>query len=231
MNLHILSNRIEFPHPELADEDGLLAIGGDLSSDRLIQAYQNGIFPWYSEGQPILWFSPDPRMVLYPKNFKRSKSLGRVLRSGRFEIRIDTNFETVIRACSATPRPGQDGTWIIEDMIQAYLELHRLGIAHSFETYQDDKLVGGLYGLSLGAAFFGESMFHHCPDASKYAFANLVSFAQQNDFHFIDAQTPTDHLTSLGAEELNRNKFLQQLEQALKPNSLIGSWTQGLQQF
>ena len=229
MNLHILSNRIEFPHPELADEDGLLAIGGDLSPERLIEAYQNGIFPWYSEGQPILWFSPDPRMVLYPKNFKRSKSLKRVLRSGRFELRIDTNFEAVIRACSDTPRPGQDGTWIIEDMIQAYLELHRLGIAHSFETYRDDNLVGGLYGLSLGGAYFGESMFHHCPDASKFAFANLVSFAQQNDFHFIDAQTPTDHLTSLGAEELNRNKFLQQLEQALKPNSLIGSWTQALQ--
>ena len=229
MNLHILSSRIEFPNPELADEDGLLAIGGDLSPDRLIKAYQNGIFPWYSEGQPILWFSPDPRMVLYPKNFKRSKSLKRVLRSDRFKLRIDTNFEAVIRACSATPRPGQNGTWIIEDMIQAYLELHRLGIAHSFETYRDDKLVGGLYGISLGAAFFGESMFHHCPDSSKYAFANLVSFAQQNDFHFIDAQTPTDHLESLGAEELNRNKFFQQLEQALKPSSLIGSWTQGLQ--
>ena len=225
MNLHILSKRIEFPNPELADEDGLLAIGGDLSPERLITAYQNGIFPWYSEGQPILWFSPDPRMILYPKNFKRSKSLGRILRSDRFELSIDTDFEAVIRACAGTPRAGQDGTWIIEDMIQAYLELNRLGIAHSFETYRDGDLVGGLYGLSLGAAFFGESMFHHYPDASKFAFANLVSFAQKNDFHFIDAQTPTDHLQSLGAEELNREHFLQRLEQALKANSFIGSWT------
>lgn len=230
MNLHILSSRIEFPHPEFADDDGLLAIGGDLSPERLIAAYQQGIFPWYSEGEPILWFSPDPRMILYPRNFKRSKSLERVLRSGRFELRIDSDFEAVIRACSATPRPDQDGTWITEDMIQAYLELHRLGIAHSFETYRGGKLVGGLYGLSLGAAFFGESMFHHCPDASKFAFANLASFAQQNDFHFIDAQTPTDHLASLGAENLSRDKFLQQLKQALQPDSLIGSWTQALPQ-
>lgn len=225
MDFHFLTNRIEFPHPTLADENGLLAIGGDLSPERLIAAYQNGVFPWYSEGQPILWFSPDPRMVLYPKNFKRSKSLKRILRSGRFEIRIDTNFEAVIRACAATPRHDQDGTWITDDMIQAYIELNRLGIAHSFETYRDGELVGGLYGLSLGAAYFGESMFHHCPDASKFAFAHLVSFAEQNDFHFIDAQTPTDHLLSLGAENLDREAFLHQLAQALKLDSLIGSWS------
>jgi leucyl/phenylalanyl-tRNA---protein transferase len=224
MDYRILSKRIEFPHPSSADEDGLLAIGGDLSPDRLIAAYKNGIFPWYSEGQPILWFSPDPRMVLYPKDFKRSKSLDRVLRSGRFEIRIDTNFESVIRACAATPRRNQDGTWITEDMIQAYIKLHRLGIAHCFEAYRANELVGGLYGLSLGAAFFGESMFHDNPDASKFAFAHLVAFALQKNFRFIDAQTPSDHLQSLGAEELDRKAFLLQLGQALESDSLIGPW-------
>ena len=156
-----MPNRFEFPHPSQADEDGLLAIGGDLNPERLVAAYANGIFPWYSEGQPILWFSPDPRMVLYPKNFKCSKSLERVLRSDRFELRVDTNFNEVIRACASKPRPGQDGTWITDDMISAYVELNRLGIAHSFETYRDGELVGGLFyfnypggtGLTSGAVF------------------------------------------------------------------------------
>lgn len=220
-----MPNRFEFPHPSQADEDGLLAIGGDLNPERLVAAYANGIFPWYSEGQPILWFSPDPRMVLYPKNFKCSKSLERVLRSDRFELRVDTNFNEVIRACASKPRPGQDGTWITDDMIGAYVELNRLGIAHSFETYRDGELVGGLYGLSIGAAFFGESMFHHRPDASKFAFAHLVSFALRNKFHFIDAQTPTEHLQSLGAQHLDREIFLQELARALEVDSLNGNWS------
>jgi leucyl/phenylalanyl-tRNA--protein transferase len=203
----------------------LLAIGGDLSPERLLAAYRAGVFPWYSEGQPILWFSPDPRMLLYPNRFKCSKSLERVLNSGRYTVRIDTNFERVISACAHTPRPGQEGTWITDDMIQAYIQLNRLGIAHSFECYRDGELVGGLYGLSLGAAFFGESMYHHSPDASKVAFAGLVTFAKRNSFHFIDAQTPTDHLRRLGAESIARQDFLSQLDKALESDSLIGDWS------
>lgn len=225
MPIAILGNEIGFPDPSQAESEGLLAIGGDLSSERLVAAYRAGIFPWYSEGQPILWFSPDPRMLLYPNRFKCSKSLERVLNSGRYTVRIDTNFERVINACSKTPRPGQEGTWITDDMIQAYIQLNRLGIAHSFECYRDGELVGGLYGLSLGAAFFGESMYHHSPDASKVAFASLITFAKRNSFLFIDAQTPSDHLKRLGAESIARQDFLRQLDKALESDSLIGDWS------
>ncbi len=224
MPIAILGSENDFPDPGQADAEGLVAIGGDLGPERLLAAYRAGIFPWYSDGQPILWFSPDPRMLLYPERFKCSKSLERVLKSDRYEVRIDTRFEAVIKACAATPRAGQEGTWITEDMIEAYLELHRMGIAHSFETYRNGELVGGLYGLSLGAAFFGESMYHHSPDASKRAFARLVEFANERDFRFIDAQTPSAHLQRLGAERVSRSDFLTQLEDALASDSLIGSW-------
>ena len=225
MPVAILGSEIGFPDPSQADSEGLLAIGGDLSAERLLAAYRKGVFPWYSQGQPILWFSPDPRMLLFPGRFKCSKSLERVMGSGRYRIRVDTNFEAVIKHCAATPRPGQDGTWITDEMIEAYIGLHHLGIAHSFESYEDDRLVGGLYGLSLGAAFFGESMFHHSPDASKVAFASLVSFAKRNSFQFIDAQTPSGHLKRLGAESVGRGDFLKRLEKALRADSLVGSWT------
>ncbi|MEM9157937.1 MAG: leucyl/phenylalanyl-tRNA--protein transferase [Verrucomicrobiota bacterium] len=225
MPFYRLPDEMIFPDPQLAEEDGLIAIGGDLSVDRLITAYSTGIFPWYSEGQPILWFCPDPRMVLYAGKFNYRKSLQRVVASGKFEVRIDTNFRAVIEACAATPRPDQDGTWITEDMKDAYERLHHLGLAHSFETYQDNQLVGGLYGISLGKAFFGESMFHHQQDASKVAFQKLVEYTSAQNFHFIDAQTPTPHLASLGAEEIPRVQFLKDLHHALAHPTHKGPWT------
>lgn len=217
--------QIVFPDPDLAEDNGLIAIGGDLTTDRLIAAYSAGIFPWYSEEQPILWFSPDPRMVLYPSDFKQSQSLARVLKSGKFSVAIDRDFPAVIEACASVPRPGQEGTWITQDMQQSYIELHRQGLAHSFETYQDGQLVGGLYGVSLGRAFFGESMFHRATDASKIALATLVDFALEHRFHFIDAQTPTRHLESLGAIEVPRPAFLNQLRRALSHPTLKSLWS------
>ncbi len=214
-----------FPDPELAEEEGIIAIGGDLSPERLIAAYSCGIFPWYSEGDPILWFSPNPRMVLYPQNFKRSDTLARLVRSEKYELRIDTAFSSVIASCAKIPRPGQDGTWITGDMQEAYIRLHELGLAHSFETYLDGKLVGGLYGVSLGNAFFGESMFHHERDASKFAFNALVEFASKHHFDFIDAQQPTKHLTSLGAQEVPRTTFLRELASTQHNDTLQGHWS------
>lgn len=213
-----------FPDPELAEEEGLLAVGGDLRPERLLTAYSQGIFPWYSEGEPILWFSPNPRMVLHPENFVCSDTLNRLVKSPKYELRIDYDFESVIAACAAIPRPGQDGTWITDEMQSAYNELHRLGFAHSFETYQHGELVGGLYGVSLGTAFFGESMFHTARDASKFAFHALVEFAKSNHFDFIDAQQPTQHLKSLGAKEVPRSQFLKELEESIKNDTIRGNW-------
>lgn len=224
MPFHFLSRQVEFPDPSSANEDGLVAIGGDLKPERLIESYSKGIFPWYSEGQPILWFSPDPRMVLYPNKFKCSNSLRRTINANQFEIRVDSNFTQVIQECSATPRSGQDGTWITSEMIDAYIQMHQLGYAHSFETYREGTLVGGLYGLSLGSSFFGESMFHKVADASKFALSHLVTFTINNGFRFIDAQTPTAHLHSLGAEEVERSQFMGELKQALKQKTLLGRW-------
>lgn len=214
-----------FPDPELAEEEGLLAIGGDLRPERLISAYSQGIFPWYSENEPILWFSPNPRMVLYPENFICSDTLKRLVKSQKYELKIDSKFESVIEACAQIPRPGQDGTWITPEMQSAYIKLHELGFAHSFETYLGGELVGGLYGVSLGSAFFGESMFHHARDASKFAFHALVDFARANHFGFIDAQQPTSHLKSLGAEEVPRTRFLKQLAESQKNDTFCGKWT------
>lgn len=225
MPIYRLDQELAFPDPVLAEEDGLIAIGGDLKPERLVNAYATGIFPWYSEGQPILWFSPDPRMVLFPEKLKVSKSLARVINAEKYEQRVDTCFEEVIRHCSKIERPGQEGTWITEDMVQAYIELHRIGLAHSFETFCEGQLVGGLYGVSLGKTFFGESMYHHSRDASKTAFAHLVRFAQSNDFHFIDAQIPSDHLRRLGAEEISRNTFLKKLKNALEFPTLQMAWS------
>lgn len=214
-----------FPDPQLADKAGLIAIGGDLRPERLIAAYSCGIFPWYSEDDPLLWFSPNPRMVLYPSNFKQSESLARLVRSGKFELRVDHDFASVIAACAEKTRPGQNGTWITPDMQDAYIRLHELGLAHSFETYRNGKLVGGLYGVSLGSAFFGESMFHHERDASKFAFNALVDFARKNHFDFIDAQQPTPHLASLGAQEVPRSNFLRELASSQENPTLQGHWS------
>ena len=214
-----LRYELAFPHPEEADENGIVAFGGDLSPSRLLLAYRNGIFPWYSAGDPILWWSPDPRLVLNLKDFKLRKSLRKRLK--HFEIRFDTAFGEVVRACASAPREGQVGTWILPEMIEAYEVLHALGHAHSVEAWQDGKLVGGLYGVEIGGLFCGESMFSRVSDASKAALAGLVAHLEARGFEMIDAQVPTDHLKSLGAVEMDRHAFLQRLYQ-LRDKSIIG---------
>ena len=198
-----------FPPVEMAREDmgGLLAVGGDLQPDRLLDAYRRGIFPWGTvEGQP-LWYSPNPRMVVFPEEFRLTRSLKKTLRSGKFEVRFDSNFRGVMNNCASTPRPGQDGTWISSKMKHAYTRLHELGWAHSVETYEGGVMVGGLYGLAIGHMFYGESMFSHRTDASKVAFAHLVDYLVNNQFGMIDCQMYTEHLASLGGREIPRDLF------------------------
>lgn len=226
MPVYQLPPTLIFPSPEQADPSGLLAVGGDLSAERLLLAYENGIFPWFNDDQPILWWSPENRMVLYPNEFKLSKSLKQSIRNKRFEIRIDTAFEQVIEQCANVPRADQDGTWITDEIRSAYANLHQMGFAHSFEIWQNTNLVGGLYGVSLGRAFFGESMFSLVSDASKAAFYFLSEFAKKQDFHFVDCQLHTDHLASLGAKEIPRNQFLSELKTALAYPDLNQLWTQ-----
>jgi leucyl/phenylalanyl-tRNA--protein transferase len=221
---YALTDKHVFPNPNLAEDEGLIAVGGDLSSERLLLAYANGIFPWYSEGDPILWWSPDPRIVLFPDKFRISKSLKKTLRNDTFTVKFDSAFEEVIDACSKIPRQGQDGKWITDEMKEAYLELHHLGFAHSVETYMDGKLAGGLYGISLGRAFFGESMFYIQRDASKIALYFLVKKLIDWEFHFIDAQVETAHLINLGAESLPRKEFLYLLKKALIYQTIKGKW-------
>jgi leucyl/phenylalanyl-tRNA--protein transferase len=195
----------------LLSPNGLLAAGGDLSAARLLEAYRHGIFPWFSAGEPILWWSPDPRMVLIPGEIRITKSLFRTLRNGHHELRTDTAFEQVMRAC-AEPRPDQNGTWIHEEMITAYCELHRLGYAHSVETWMDNELAGGLYGIAIGRMFYGESMFSRRTDASKIALAHLAGQLERWDFGMIDCQMNTPHLASLGAREMPRSEFISRLQ-------------------
>lgn len=220
-------NDYAFPSAELAEDNGLLAIGGDLAPMRLLTAYANGIFPWFNPGEPILWWSLDPRLVIRPGEMRVSHSLRQTLRSGRFEVRIDTDFRSVMLHCAATPRLGQDGTWITDEMVEAYCKLHELGFAHSFETYQGGCLVGGLYGIAIGQAFFGESMFHTVSDASKVAFFHLHQFLQHNGFRLIDCQQETPHLVSLGAYPIPRHDFLVELETLVLEPSLVGQWSEG----
>ena len=206
-----------FPPPELAlaDPNGLLCAGGDLSPQRLLAAYRQGIFPWFSDGQPILWWSPDPRMVLFPAEFRISRSLGKTLRAGRYEVRLNSDFAAVIDACAHTWRPGQPGTWITPEMRRAYTRLHELGWAHSVETWvqgeNGDELAGGLYGLAIGRMFYGESMFSRRTDASKIAAAHLARFLESRNFGMVDCQMYTDHLASLGAREIPRTEFAARL--------------------
>ena len=224
MAIYRLVDEIIFPDPNLAEEDGLLAVGGDLGSERLLQAYANGIFPWYSDGEPILWWSPDPRMILFPNKFKISKSLEQSIRNKNFKVYFDRDFKSVISNCAIVNRKENEGTWITNEMQNAYIKLHEAGFAHSVETYLDDRLVGGLYGISLGKAFFGESMFHKERDASKIALNALVSRIKEWGFHFIDVQQKTNHLKSLGAESIPRSKFLELLKEALKFPVVKGKW-------
>jgi len=216
-----------FPPPERADRTGLLAVGGDLSPERLLAAYSRGIFPWYNPGQPVLWHSPDPRFVLEPAKLYVGRSLRKTLKSPVYDIRWDTAFADVITACASVPRPGQDGTWITDEMREAYISLHAHGYAHSVEAWAGGELVGGFYGVSLGAAFFGESMFAHAPDASKVAFATAVTRFQSWGFHFIDCQVETEHLARFGAEHWPRKHFLQALARALREPTRQGHWTEG----
>lgn len=224
MPIFRLVDDMVFPPPDYADPSGLIAVGGDLSSERLLEAYRVGIFPWYSEDQPILWWSPDPRFVLELDQFKISRSLGKTLRRRVFHVSFDRVFDDVIAACAAVPREGQSGTWITPEMQEAYIKLHGLGFAHSVEAWFEGKLVGGLYGVSLGKAFFGESMFHRKPDASKVALAILVEKLKIWGFHFIDSQMATEHMNRLGATEIPRRIFLKRLRSALRHSTKRGKW-------
>lgn len=224
MAVYSLTEEIIFPNPKFADRDGLLAVGGDLSEKRLLLAYGSGIFPWYSDAHPILWWSPDPRMVLFPNKFKKHKSLRRTFESGKFNVKVDQNFEQVIDACSNTVRKGETDTWITDEMKDAYCSLHHSGYCHSVETFYKGKLVGGLYGISLGGIFFGESMFHTMTDASKVALWNLVDIANDFGLDLIDVQQETPHLETLGAEPISRQKFLTLLGQSIKKKTFKGNW-------
>jgi leucyl/phenylalanyl-tRNA--protein transferase len=208
----------------LASPNGLLCAGGDLSPRRLLDAYRQGIFPWFSEGDPILWWSPDPRMVLFPEELKVSRSLRRVVARGTYEIRFDTDFRSVIQACAA-PRDGHAGTWIVPQMVEAYTKLHELGFAHSVEAWHEGALAGGLYGLALGHVFFGESMFTRAPDASKAALVALVARLRERDFRVIDCQQATRHLASLGAREIPRKAFAQLLGESIQYPLSASVWS------
>jgi leucyl/phenylalanyl-tRNA--protein transferase len=220
--------------PAGSDAPGLLAAGGKPSAERLTEAYSKGVFPWYSEGQPVLWWSPDPRMVLLTDEFKLSRSLRKTVKrfaaSADCELRIDSAFRSVITACAGTPREGQDGTWIVPEMIEAYCDWHALGRAHSFETWVDGQLVGGLYGIGLGRMIFGESMFAHRTDASKIAFAALVCFCRENRVPMIDCQQHTSHLASMGARELSRADFERRLTLGVGESPIV-DWSYDLRMW
>lgn len=208
----------------LDEPNGLLAAGADLSPARLLAAYRSGIFPWFSPGEPILWWSPDPRLVLFPAELKISRSLAKTLRNADYQVKLDSAFSAVIQACATTPRPGQRGTWITPAMQTAYQRLHALGYAHSVETWRDGRLIGGLYGVALGRAFYGESMFSHARDASKIALAHLCRYLQAHNFGIIDCQMETAHLLSLGARPIPREAFVARLETLVDGGEPPGRW-------
>lgn len=218
-----LSQEISFPPPHLAVPEGLLAVGGDLSLPRLTLAYRMGIFPWYAPGDPILWWSPDPRLVIYPHEVHVPRRLARTMRQGRFQVTYDQVFQQVMEAC-AGHRRGEAGTWIVPEMIAAYGRLHAAGIAHSVEAWRDGVLAGGLYGVALGGVFFGESMFSRVRDSSKVALLDLVGRLQRSGFQLVDCQVTTEHLKRFGAREIRRRRFLQELQQGLERPALIGRW-------
>lgn len=220
------ANDLSFPHPDLANADGLLAVGGDLSPDRLLLAYRWGIFPWYTELDPILWWSPDPRFVLFPDELKVSKSMRPYFNQQKYRVTFDQQFSEVIKACQQTRRRGQRGTWITSDMRRAYIQLHQMGYAHSVEVWEGEQLVGGLYGLALGRVFFGESMFARAANASKFGFISLVRRLQGRGYRLIDCQQETAHLASLGARAIPRMDFLQRLGPIEEEETERGSWAE-----
>jgi leucyl/phenylalanyl-tRNA--protein transferase len=227
MPIYLLSeDELQFQHPSLTSENGILAVGGDLSAERLILAYQYGIFPWFNEGDPILWWSPDPRFVLFPEELKVSRSMRPYFNQKKFGCTIDRDFGAVIRHCQQNRRGRQAGmgTWITEEMLEAYVRLHELGFAHSVEVWKGDELVGGLYGLAFGKCFFGESMFTKVSNASKFGFINLVRYLEERGFWLIDCQQEPRHLASLGARSISREKFLSILEKNREEDGEIGKW-------
>ncbi|MEW6333701.1 MAG: leucyl/phenylalanyl-tRNA--protein transferase [Thermodesulfobacteriota bacterium] len=223
MPVYRLNDRPVFPPPGRAGKSGLLAVGGDLSPERLLAAYRAGIFPWYAEGEPLLWWSPDPRFVLFPAELRISRSMRQLLKKRPFRITFDEAFPGVIAACRKA-RPGQDGTWITQAMQEAYIALHKLGYAHSVEAWQEGSLAGGLYGLSIGHTFFGESMFSTKPNASKAALITLVSGLMDLRFDLIDCQVETPHLESLGARPIPRQEFMSRLRESIRHETLQGNW-------
>jgi leucyl/phenylalanyl-tRNA--protein transferase len=223
MPVYQLPEQLIFPDPEEAEPEGLLAVGGDLSPERLLLAYSMGIFPWYADEDPILWWSPDPRLILEPESLKISKSLKRIICKKQFSITIDHDFKTVINKC-ATAKRKEDGTWIVNDMINAYIELHHKGFAHSVEVWEKEKLVGGLYGVSIGKIFFGESMFSKTNNASKIALVYLVKTLSEWGFSCIDCQIKTEHLISMGAREISRHDFLNLLKKTGGEKTRVGKW-------
>ena len=224
MPIYRLTDEIIFPPPEYAEENGLLAVGGDLSEERLLLAYAMGIFPWYSEDSPILWWSPDPRLILIPGELKISRSLKQTIKKGIYEVTMDKAFAQVVINCAEVHRKKDGDTWITQDMLDAYRRLHDSGVAHSVESWYRGELSGGLYGVALGGAFFGESMFTRRTDASKVAFVNLVQYLVQRDFELIDCQVTTEHLMSFGAKRVPRSKFLEILRRALRRPTRRGIW-------
>jgi leucyl/phenylalanyl-tRNA--protein transferase len=218
-----LTEEIIFPPAHLASPSGILAVGGDLSPERILEAYRQGIFPWYAKNEPIIWWSPNPRFVLFPSEMRVSRSMKQLLRQHRFRITCDQDFRSVIAACRK-PRPGQDGTWITREMEDAYCVLYELGFAHSVEAWQGEALVGGLYGVSLGRCFFGESMFSAVSNASKAALITLVMCLQERGFELIDCQVRSAHLASLGAREISRRDFIDLLHRLLRFETLRGDW-------
>lgn len=214
-----------FPHPYLADKDGFLAMGGDLSPQRILSAYQAGIFPWYNESTPILWFSTHPRLIIYPDKLKISKSMKQLFRRRAFDVSIDTEFSEVIEQCAKQSREGQDGTWITDDLKDAFVELHDMGYAHSVEVWDNGALVGGLYGLSIGRVFFGESMFALKSNASKYGFISLANLLKDKSFELIDCQQDTPHLRSFGAELISQGDFHNRLKRNTLEEGNQGKWT------
>jgi leucyl/phenylalanyl-tRNA--protein transferase len=220
-----------FPDPESGLGDSVVAVGGNLSPGMLLSAYSQGAFPWFGVDDPILWQSPDPRFVLFPQELHCSESMRRLLRKAPYELTIDTAFERVIRSCSAQSRPGQNGTWITKDMVEAYTELHRLGFAHSVEAWRDGDLAGGFYGISLGRVFFGESMFHVRTDAAKAAFIPFVWRLLDEGFSLVDSQARTEYMATLGAREISRSAYLGLLKLGLGAETMRGSWTSAFPRF